>query len=185
MIFIINLIILIFCLYIVAVQIQQYNNIISDKYRFRYFALRDRLALLVANNEIQEDSWEYQKIIDTINFHISAVETMSIEKLMSVLIEFHTSQEEARRIKLYEKNIDNEAVLHILADFMEVTSSLLRRNSKMQIWAINIFCNLHDQKQSTKSIPEIEKMKGRTIALENIDSFKDSLNSRIIPQAFA
>ncbi len=103
MIFIVNLIILVFFLYIVAVQIQQYNNIISDKYRFRYFALRDRLALLVANNEIQEDSWEYQKIIDTINFHISAVETMSIEKLMSVLIEFHTSQEEARRIKLYEK----------------------------------------------------------------------------------
>jgi len=54
MIFIVNLIILIFFLYIVAIQIQQYNNIISDKYRFRYFALRDRLALLVANNEIQD-----------------------------------------------------------------------------------------------------------------------------------
>lgn len=181
MIFIINLMVIVFVLCIVSIQVQQYNAIIFDKYRFKYFALRDKLALLVANKEIQEDSWEYQKIIDTINFHISAVETMSIEKLMSVLIQFHTSQEEAKTIKLYEKNIDNDAVLQILVEFMGITSSLIRRNSRMQIWAINIFYDIH----KTVTVPEIEKMKGRTVALKNIDAFKNSLNSRIVPPAFA
>lgn len=185
MIFLMNLLILVFVLYIVSVQVQQYNSIISDKYRFRYFALRDRLALLVTTKEIQEDSWEYQKLIDTINFHISAVETMSIEKLMSVLIEYHTSHEEAKTVKRYEKSINNDAILKILVDFMDVTSCLLRRNSKMQIWAMNVIFEDFEKKESASSLPEMQKMKNRTIALHNIDSFKKSLDSKIVPSAFA
>lgn len=58
--FLLSLLVLTFVLYIFSVQLTAYNRLVLDRYRFRYFAIRDELALMVMNGKIAEDSWEFQ-----------------------------------------------------------------------------------------------------------------------------
>ena len=97
--FMLNLILLFTVLYIFSVQISAYNEVLFDRCRFRYFALRDQLAMLVINGKLEEDSWEYQTIVDTINFHINTVEKLSIDKVMRVLVEYHISPQEEKTVR--------------------------------------------------------------------------------------
>ncbi|TYT73161.1 hypothetical protein [Desulfobotulus mexicanus] len=133
MIFLGNLLILIFVLYVFALQIDRYNKIIMDQYSFKYFELRDRLAMLVIHGELEEDSWEYKDIIKTINFHINAIETMSVSRIISSLVAYHTSSDEDKKVEIIKKSVDNPEVLEVMAEFMNTTALLLERNSKVQI----------------------------------------------------
>ena len=156
MIGLLNLVILLFFLYFISVLISKYNEMIFDKYRFRYFSLRDRLALLVIKGELEEDSWEYKKLIDTINFHISTVETMSIERIVHLLIQYHTSSEEERNVRLIKKNIKSVEVLRITDDFMETTASLIARNSRAQIKLASLIHRVFG-KDSSKEMHGLER----------------------------
>ncbi len=171
MIELLNLVVLLFFLYFVSVLIGKYNEMIFDRYRFRYFALRDRLALLVVKGELKEDSWEYKKLVDTINFHISTVETMSIERIVSLLVQYHTSPEEERNVRLIKKNIKNEEVLRIMGDFMETTASLLARNSRAQIRLVSLIHRFFG-KNSPKRMHGLEKPE---VALKKINDHREAL----------
>lgn len=120
-------------LYAVFVLIREYNALVMTKYRFRYFALRDRLAMLVAAGKLDEDSWEYQHIVDTLNFHISAVEDLSIMRVINLLVEYHTSKDEESRVQKLSRDIDREDIKKIVVAYMTVTHSLIRRNSRVQM----------------------------------------------------
>jgi hypothetical protein len=133
MIIVIYILIGTFFLYLLALQINKYNEIVFDKFRFRYFALRDRLAMLVVNGELDENSWEYKQLIDTFNFHISATETMSIKKIARIMSDYHSSNIEERKVRLLKKNVGSQAVLKIVVDFMDVTYQLLESNSHMHL----------------------------------------------------
>ncbi len=97
----ISLLIGTYILYILFIQISEYNELELTKFRFRFFALRDRLALLVATGKLAEDSWEYQHIVAVLNYHISAVETMSVMRVVDLLVQYHTSPEEERQVQLW------------------------------------------------------------------------------------
>lgn len=127
----------------VSAAIGFYNQIIIDRYRFRYFALRDRLSCLVVKGRLAENSWEYQCIVDVLNFHIKTVETMSIRKIVETLADFHTSDDEQRNVKkMKTADIDKE-VLEVLSAFFHTTSSLLRRNSRVEIAILNFLERLN------------------------------------------
>ncbi|HNC51217.1 MAG TPA: hypothetical protein PLO14_03110 [Accumulibacter sp.] len=119
-----------YCLFLL---IREYNQLVFTRFRYRYFALRDELALLVMTGHIMESSWEYQHIVRTINFHISAVETMSITDVVSLLIRYHTSEDGKRKVRYLIRRVDDPAVVSILVRYMGVTQDLLRRNSRCQI----------------------------------------------------
>ncbi len=173
MIFLMNLVIILAVLYIVSVQISKYNEIIFKKYRFKYFSLRDDLAMLVVSGKIKEESWEYQQLIDTINFHIQTIESMSINKIIAMLVEYHTSPEEERKVRIIKKKIKHTEVISIMAEFMDVTSQLLERNSKMQIKFFSSF----NKKASTKPITS------HKVALDKVNARKHLLNRALSSSA--
>lgn len=134
----ISLLISTFVLYIFFMQICESNDLTRTKFRFRYFALRDRLAMLVATGRLKEDSWEYQHIVETLNFHISAVEHLSIFRIVEVLANYHLSSKEERQVKKLSKKIDDNDVAKIVVEYMETTYDLINRNSRAQIFLMKI-----------------------------------------------
>jgi len=125
-------------MYCVFLLIREYNELVFTRFRYRYFALRDELALLVVRGRLKEDSWEYQHLVETINFHISVVETMSILRIVELLIRYHTSPNEQGNVQLLSAKIDRPEVASLLVRYMETTAELLRRNSRSQIALIAI-----------------------------------------------
>ncbi|MBK9522589.1 MAG: hypothetical protein IPO13_13450 [Rhodocyclaceae bacterium] len=130
---IISLLIATLVLYILFLQIRESNELTRTKFRFRYFALRDELAMLVAQGKLKEDSWEYRHIIETLNFHISAVEHISIFRIADVLADYHLSSKEDVQVKSFSKKLDRDDVAKIVFGYMEATYDLIKRNSRVQI----------------------------------------------------
>lgn len=125
-----------FLCYVLFLQIDEYNKLIITKFKFRFFALRDRLALLVVYKGLPEDSWEYKETVEALNFHISATEKLSLMRIVEVFSDYHTSPEEERKVQRYSRNVDREDVREVLTDFFMTTYNLIRRNSKAQIACI-------------------------------------------------
>lgn len=172
MVFLGNLILLVFILLIFAVQIDKYNEIILDKYRFRYFALRDRLAMLVVNRKLEEGSWEYQRIIDAVNFHINAIETVSIQDIICLLIDYHTSPEEECKVEIIKKKLDHPEIIEIMAEFMDITGQLLERNSRMQIKLLKNF-------NKNKHAQDMRSISSHKAALDKVRSYRDELRGSL------
>jgi len=168
-----NLVLLLVIFYFVAIQIEKYNQVILAKYRFSYFALRDRLAMLVIEGKLKEDSWEYDEIVAAINFHIKAVEDISIQKLAVALIRFHNSPEEKRYVKSIQKGPANEALSGIMGDYLDLTYRLLLRNSNMQMKLVRLVAKIGGVISSTNS-EAFNIMKDRKKALENVGAYRDS-----------
>jgi len=160
-----NIILLFIVLYFASIQIEKYNQIILDKYRFSYFALRDRLAVLVVEGKLKEDSWEYDKIISAINFHIKAVEDISINKVISALIKYHNSPEEKKYVRSIQKGPVNAVLCDIMGDYLDLTHSLLLRNSKMQMKILSLIAGMN---RTT------DFMKERKTAIDNVGTYRDS-----------
>ncbi len=118
-------------IFIISVQINEYNAIVMDRFRFEYFSLRDRLAILVIKGELDEDSWEYRHIVDSLNFHIHAVESMTITRVARFLAHHHNQPEQEKQLRT--KKILNVEVNQIMFDFLKTTHKLLMRNSRYEI----------------------------------------------------
>jgi len=159
--------------YFLSLAISFYNQIIFDKYRFRYFALRDRLAFLVAEGELDENSWEYKNLVDVINFHIRTVETMSISNIVEMLVSFYSGDVE---VNIISKKIENEKVLEIVSDFISVTLSLLRKNSKAELTLIRLINKFYGDS-------EAPKVKNLAVPTQNtvskLNAYKDSISGSL------
>lgn len=127
-----------FLCYVLFLQIDEYNKLVVLKFKFRFFALRDRLALLVVYKNLPEVSWEYVETIKSLNFHISATEKLSLMRIVKLLSAYHTSPEEERKVQKLSRQVDREDVREVLSDFFMTTYHLIRRNSKAQIALV--FC---------------------------------------------
>lgn len=159
-------------------QIREYNILRFTSYRFRYFALRDRLAMMVVQGKLQERSWEYQQIVQAINFHISAVETMSIISILEMVIHYHTTSEEQCQVSRLKRRIDDPAVAAIMVDYMGVTSELIRRNSRVQILLIKFAKQLLAIVGSAAR-PRHEIIMNPNQALEKIETRRSAFQSAI------
>lgn len=122
-----------FLCYVLFLQIDEYNKLMVTKFKFRFFALRDRLALLVVYKKLPEDSWEYSETVKSLNFHISATEKLSLMRVIELLSAYYTSPKEERKVQKLTRQVDRDDVREVLADFFMTTYDLIRRNSKAQI----------------------------------------------------
>jgi hypothetical protein len=125
-------------LYVAFLQIDAYNTLVVAKFRFRFFAIRDKLAMLVCDGSLSENSWEYKYLIDALNFHISVVETLSIVEIAERLVQFHTSPSEDKAFERLKKTVDKPVVKEVLVEYMTTVYSVLERNSKWQARVIKI-----------------------------------------------
>ena len=66
---VLSLLVIVAFLYVLFLQIDAYNNLVTAKFRPKFLALRDRLAVLVCTGAIKESSWEYKYVIDALNYH--------------------------------------------------------------------------------------------------------------------
>lgn len=160
-------------LYIFFLQIRESNELNRTKFRFRYFALRDQLAMLVATGKIKEDSWEYKNIIQTLNFHINSVESLSFLRVVEVIAKYHLSSKEERQVRQLSKKVDNKEVAKILFCYLETTSDLIRRNSRLQILLVRVigrFLRIMKMKNSSAdaTMPDraLSKIKSHKAELE-------------------
>lgn len=162
----------IFILYVIFIQLREYNEITLAEYRFKYFALRDKLAMLVVEGKLNEHSWEYEHIIGTINFHISAIETMSIMRILDMLMKYHTSAEEEREVQILEKKVDSPEIADIVAQCMSITFDLIKRNSRVQLYLIMIAKFVLIKAPKHEIIPNpnrvLSKLKERKLSFESI-----------------
>lgn len=120
-------------LYIVFLMIREANELTRTRFRFRFFALRDELAMLVATGQLKEDSWEYRHVIDVLNFHISAVEQVSMMRIIDSLAEYHLSPSEEKNVQALSKRVEDRQVANIIVGYMKTTHDLICRNSRVQI----------------------------------------------------
>lgn len=125
-------------LYGCSMLIREYNVLVFTRFRFRYYALRDELAMRVVHGQLAEDSWEYRHIVAAINYHISAVETMSITEVVRLLIRYHTSEDGRRNARGLVKRVDDPEIKRLLVRYLVTTQDLLRRNSRCQIAMIRL-----------------------------------------------
>lgn len=162
-------------LYVLFLQIRELNELTRTRYRFRYFELRDRLAMLVATGKLKEKSWEYEHIIDTLNFHISAVERVSMMRLVEILAEYHLSTEEERKVRQMSKRLDDKEVAAIVVGYMATTYELIRRNSRAQL-ALVRGLNRLVQRTAGKDILKgpVEKVREPDRALSAIKSHQSA-----------
>lgn len=157
--------ILILCglLYSIFLQIDAYNHLQITKIKFKLYSLRDRLALMVCKGELKEKSWEYEYIIDALNFHIQVVETISINEMtevMDALQHYHTSKKETQALERFESQSHSEKINSILFEYMATVQNLVERNSYWQLMVFRVLRKI----RAWRHIPWSEKIRTNTIA---------------------
>lgn len=131
-----------FLCYVLFLQIDEYNKLIVAKFKFRFFALRDRLSLMVIFEDLPEDSWEYKQTISTLNFHISATEKLSLTRIVELLADYHTSSEEEKRVRVFSRRVDRQDMRDLLAEFLCTAYDMIKRNSKAQMWFVKVIASV-------------------------------------------
>lgn len=172
-----GLIVLFITTYFIFLIIDQYNKMICTRYKFKFFTLRDELALLVMQGKIDENSAEYNDVVHILNFHISAVEKMSITRVISLLINKYSNDENFKKASVKVKQIDNKEVAKIMWKYMDVTYNLIGRNSRIQIFILKaISLVLKKLKNSEKTLNKMNTINPEK-ALNNIKASREILES--------
>ena len=130
---------------------------------------------MVIEDKLDENSWEYQQIIDTLNYHIKTVESLSVDKVVDALSKYHNSPEEEQSVEMIQRKIDDQEVLKIVVDFIVVTHSLLRRNSKAQLAIFSLFKDFASESKR----PKVSKLIEPQEAVNKLKSYKISLESKL------
>lgn len=163
-----------FVCYVIFVQIKEWNKLKITEYQFRFFALRDRLCMLVAFEGLPEKGWEYKQISSTLNYHIQTSERMSIMWIVRRLAEFHASDDEDKRVQIYTKKIEREDLRLLLVEFMQTSYELLSRNSRGQLFLIALYAKVFNR---DRAMGEKKVFPNPAPALRAITSHKLALSA--------
>jgi len=120
-------------LYGLDMLIREYNVLVLTRFRFRYEALRDELAMRVVRGQLAEDSWAYRHIVAAINHHLHALETMSTTEVLRRLIAYHTSADAGTTAAGLVEHGDDPAIKRLLVRYVVITQDLLLRVGRCQI----------------------------------------------------
>lgn len=173
---VVSLLIITGFLYVIFLQIDAYNHLKVADFRFRLFAIRDDLALLVCKGEIKESSWEYRYIIDALNYHISAVETLSIVELVEAIAKFHTSHDEERAVQRFGKQVNRKDIRTILDRYTRTVREIIIRNSEWQIRFINVAALIIRKLQLQPSQQARDTVQNPKLAIRAIDAHRSAFH---------
>ncbi len=130
--------------YTLSILISQYRNYLEMKCKFRYFALRDDLAMLVMYGDMNEDSSEYQGLVDVINYHICAMDQITFAAKISAFMKAsQMTLDTADEIK-----VGDERVRAIMFRLLENTASVIHMNSWFELWLVKLLVSLRIPKDN-------------------------------------
>lgn len=136
---------------------RQFNAYTSTKQKFKLFAIRDKLALLVISGELKETSKEFRVLRDAINYSISQVDDLSVRKATAIAI---NGIEKKDVIEFKAENTINIAHEYFLA-----TREMIIRNSRFELFIFSmlhkLFCLKSDNENNPNHAVEVidEKQK--------------------------
>ncbi len=103
------------------------------EYRFRYFALRDRLGHLAATGVIGEDSDPYRLLVTTLNYYIRRTERIDLFYFVRSFISWEADPEHRRRMSelVQECRVSHPEVSDIMHEFERLTLHIVMRHSSI------------------------------------------------------
>jgi hypothetical protein len=161
---------LMLCIQAILFWYRDYQN---TKYKFRFYALRDDLALLVLNGTLKETEREYIVLRDAINYSIYASENLSIYQHIKAIISRNTPTLQNSITLRHDETKD------IVIDYFINTINLVRKNSWFELRVIEsvvhlskLFSNSDDYDRHNhpyslpqKAVDQLEENRSKLIAL--------------------
>ena len=100
------------------------------EYRFRFFALRDKLARLCVNDVITQESVEFQFLIRLFNTYIKDLESCNIPTLLRRVVSLENDKEFRVKVQmLLERCYETEEVAELMYEFEKAVVELLYEGS--------------------------------------------------------
>lgn len=116
---------------VIRLKYQEYRN---TKLKFKFFALRDRLALLVNQGELEENSIQFGALRDSINYSIASIDDLSIMHVARMLID--ALQDESSSLSHSLFRTEHEEVQSISEAYLQLNRELLVKNSSTVFFSI-------------------------------------------------
>ena len=136
----INFVIAISCLWLGMWMYFRYGRLANfDKYRFRLFAIRDRLSLLVMRGVIKENSNEHITLLKLLNGAIESTETFKVTVFIRYVVYVSKNPEIKRRLeRMYstlksngDQTRDYAEFASCVSDFFSVVGEKVDRDMMM------------------------------------------------------
>ncbi len=121
------------CVQVILMRYRDYQN---TKYKFKFYALRDNLALLVLNGTVKETEREYILLRDAINYSIFASENMSIRQHITAMLS--ATQPTPQNLITF-KHAETKL---IAINYFIATIAVVRKNSWFEIKVIGTAMHL-------------------------------------------
>jgi len=128
-----NILLSILCVWLIMYLNTNYLKIARlSKVRFKLFNLRDDLAILAMQGNVESNCVEYRTLMDLLNGSISILEKFSIINFLRYLVTMHKDKNIQRKIEqvmqsLGHKNNDYKAIVH---KFFEIMHQMLDKHTR-------------------------------------------------------
>ena len=119
-----------------------YRALYFNEYRFRMFALRDRLTYLVMSGKIREGSEEHITLLKLINGAITATERFRITEFVIFLVELAQNKKldaHIERIKEQLSKTHNSEYASIVEEFYGIAGTKLKKDTKFLRYVFRLF----------------------------------------------
>lgn len=110
-----------------------------DRDRFRFFALRDRLALLVMKGQIPERSLEHRILCRLLNGAIQSTGTFEIMQFLRFIANWSSDQKAQRdvdKVLNHMRGHENAEYREIVRETFELAHQMLKRDTRLLFYVI-------------------------------------------------
>lgn len=126
----------------VRTQRRLYKAVRHDQYRYRLFALRDRLTFLVMEGEIKEGSPEHIELLKLINESIFLAERFRVTEFIRALVEISKSQrltESVEKILSVICNTGSKEYKSIVVELFDLLEEKFHKDTSIFLHTTKIF----------------------------------------------
>lgn len=142
-----------------------------DRYRFRIFALRDRLSILIMNGEVKEGSLEHKTLLSLLNGAVQSIGTFKVTIFLRFIIQISQDDTLQKQIKKIQKHLsasNNEDYAEILSEFYCLMDEKMKkdiRTFKITVSFLKLFIDTKKVQQRQDVINHAQQdMRDKTIA---------------------
>ena len=176
-------------------RLLKYNKeTIRDKFKYKFYKLRDDLAILAMKEKISEDSEEYEVLMVSINTLINSTEDYSLSTedyslyhLGRQIIYFNTNENYHKQMVRIENKLDTYGIemSQLLYEYHKLLAQVINKNSKSDRFLLKIAMSLYAISKKLEKTPEYKetiktKIKEPIIAMEEIERREEAVNEHLV-----
>lgn len=161
-----------------------YRRATINRYRFRFFEMRDNLTLLVMSGQVSVSNSDYNTLLKLINKSIQVYDekfsfTGLIKYFSVIAADNHFNKKISEMVKNLQEN-SNTKLAAVACDYFEINYEIYRKYTKRTPFAfclgvVKFFSNVREIKNNFHELQE------RALLQKNIDSQLESNISRLRP----